>query len=198
MAVLSAEARRLKQEPLAPPNLCTRLLAEVAAPALPDFTLETLGAWLGVEPEERHNALGDAGNRRRKFSWRCCRVCAPAASRTWAEAERAMRTLPREPATLAAAVEAASPAPRREGEPVASIDSCAYRHRVGDVMTSPPRFLDGDRPLREAARVMAEERASARSLCRARRGRVSSPSATSCARSTTAARRGCRYPSKTS
>ena len=107
MAVLAAEARRLKQEPLAPPNLCTRLLAEAAAPALPDFTLETLGAWLGVEPEERHNALGDARTAAQIFL-ALLPYLRTRGVRTWAEAERAMRTLPRAPATLAAAVEAAS------------------------------------------------------------------------------------------
>ena len=172
MAVLAAEARRLRQEPLAPPNLCTRLLAEMAAPALPDFTLETLGAWLGVAAGGAPQRPRATRARRRKSSWRCCRICATAASAPGRRPSGRCASLPREPATLAAAVEAAAPAARRRGRAGRPHRLLAYRHRVGDVMTSPPRFLEGDS--RFARRCASWPRSgSAPSLSAARQGRAS-------------------------
>ena len=159
LAVLAAEARRLGKPPLACEFLDTRRLAEIVAPSLPDFTLETLCAWLELVPEGRHTAIGDARTTASIFRkllprLRRCGI------RSWAEAVAASRNIG-QPALLDAAW-AEPPQPRglEEETALARIDAYPYRHRVREVMTSPPVSLSGDRPLSEAVRLMSERRVS--------------------------------------
>ena len=60
LAVLERECERAGLAWMQPPTLDTRLLAEIAEPALADYSLESLAAWLGLEITDRHSALGDA------------------------------------------------------------------------------------------------------------------------------------------
>ena len=161
LAVINAETRRVGGRELRPRFLDTRLLGELVAPVLPEFTLEALGAWLGVTPEGRHSAIGDALTAARIFAALIPHLRARAI-RTWAEAERACRELPRERSTLADAGWAGPPqaGPSFEDGTLSRIDSYPYRHRVRDIMTSPPRFVEAGRSLDGAAAVMAEARIS--------------------------------------
>lgn len=162
LAVINAEARRVGGREFRPRFLDTRLLGELVAPALPEFTLEALGAWLGVEPEGRHSAIGDALTAARIFAALVPHLRARGV-RTWAEAERACLELPRERAGLAEQGWVATPVggpPEAEAGPLMRIDSYPYRHRVREIMTSPPRFLEAGRTLDGAAAVMAEAKIS--------------------------------------
>ena len=94
LAVLGAEARRVGMVPLACEWLDTRALGEIVAPRLPDFTLETLCAWLGLVLEGRHTALGDARTTARIFQKLLPELRAKGI-RTWAEAVAASRNLNR-------------------------------------------------------------------------------------------------------
>ena len=159
LAVLRAEAERAGIAPLRPRFLDTRLLAPLVAPDLPEFTIETLSAWLGVEPEARHTAIGDARSTARLFSALLPHLRARGI-RTWAEAEAASRRLVE--ATPSATLAGAVPhQPSQEAEqPLARIDSYAYRHRMGEVMTAPPSFLAERGSLLDAARAMAARKIS--------------------------------------
>ena len=44
----------------APRCLDVRFLVNLLAPNLPDFSLDTIASWAGVEVHDRHSALGDA------------------------------------------------------------------------------------------------------------------------------------------
>ncbi len=83
LAIWRNEARRAGVEWPAPRALDTRLLAEIANPRLPGFSLEIVTAWLGIEEKNRHSALGDALARSSPTRWknRCARAgwsrCAP-------------------------------------------------------------------------------------------------------------------------
>jgi CBS domain-containing protein len=158
-AVLNAEARRAGCSAIALPFLDTRLLGEFAAPSLPDYTLETLGNWLGVEPVGRHSAVGDALTAARIFAALMPHLRVRGV-RTWAEAERACRELPRanEEATAAGWVEPARPQAAEAA--LKRIDSYPYRHRVRDIMTSPPLFFDAGESLAGAVSTMAESKIS--------------------------------------
>ena len=60
VAMLKRECERAGAQWHPPRTLCTRLLSRVVEPALADYSLEGLAAWLGVEITGRHSALGDA------------------------------------------------------------------------------------------------------------------------------------------
>ena len=68
LAVLRAEFRRAGRHWSPPRALDTRLLAEVAQPDLPGYSLDKLAAWLGIVPQGRHSALGDAMTAGQVFS----------------------------------------------------------------------------------------------------------------------------------
>jgi len=161
LAVLASEARRVDGIMFAPPFLDTRLLGELVAPTLPEFTLEALGAWLEVEPEYRHSALGDARTAARLFAALIPHLRARGV-RTWAEAKKACRELPR--LSAAAAEEGWAEPPHAEPavseEALPRIDSYPYRHRVRDIMTTPPHFLKPGQSLVGAAAAMAESEIS--------------------------------------
>ena len=159
LAVLAAEAARLGRPPLEFAFLDTRLLAEIVAPSLPDFSLETLSAWLEVPLDGRHSALGDA-----RITARVFRALLPhlrqRGIRTWAEAAAASHELRQAAPADAVWVEPARPGGAATEAALARIDAYPYRHRVREIMTSPPVYLEGDRPLDEAVRLMSERRIS--------------------------------------
>ena len=72
--------------------LDTRLLAELAAPTLAGFSLETVAAWLGVPIAGRHRALADALCTARVFLGLAPRL-RERGIRTVGEAEAACRRL---------------------------------------------------------------------------------------------------------
>jgi DNA polymerase-3 subunit epsilon/CBS domain-containing protein len=75
-----------------PTDLDTRLLAEIAEPALADYTIESLAAWLGVELTGRHSAAGNALVTARIFSALVPKL-GEHGIRTLAEATRACSSL---------------------------------------------------------------------------------------------------------
>ena len=142
-------------------------------PSLPDFTLETLSAWLGDRPlEGRHTAIGDA-----RITARIFRGPAPAPSRARHPDMGGGR------GRLARA-QAGSTARRRglgraAARPAARIGRRARAHRRLSI--PPPRARDHDEPaaasstasgpLDEAVRVMSDARISSVFVGRRRRHR---------------------------
>lgn len=80
--------------------------------------------------------------------------------RTWAEAERACSNLPRERATVADSGWVEPAGPEKPDAALASIDSYPYRHRVREIMTTPPHFLEAGQSLAAAVEEMANAKIS--------------------------------------
>jgi DNA polymerase-3 subunit epsilon/CBS domain-containing protein len=162
LAVLQRECARAGVAWTRPRALDTRLLAQVAAPDLASYALESLAAWLDVEAAGRHSALGDAAIAGRIFLALLPRL-REGGIRTLAEAERACSALTEavdkqhragwvEPAGAGGALDDGSAAMR--------VDSYPYRHRVRDVMSAPAKFAAREDSLAVALQRMAEERIS--------------------------------------
>ena len=154
MAALAAETKRAGIEWRRPRTVDVRSLAEFVRPNLPGFSIEHLAAWLALEVEKRHSALGDALTTARIFA-----ALVPHLR------ERGVRTLAEAEAVCRHRTEANSgmfgaPAEVAAERMLARIDSYPYRHRVADVMSKPPIFIAGGTKLSDAMSLLMEKRVS--------------------------------------
>jgi CBS domain-containing protein len=159
LAILSRECARAGIPFTAPAALDTRLLAQIANPSLPGYSLETLSSWLGVDPGPRHRALGDAITTGRIFE-ALARKLRDQGVRTVGEAMRASAALTEvlDQQHRAGWVEVASrPDAQTRGN---RVDSFAYRNRAGDIASRPPRFMADTDSIQDALAVMMRERIS--------------------------------------
>ncbi len=158
-AVMTREAERFGMKYAKPRALCIRMLGQVANPNLPDHSLDMLANWLGVTIEDRHRALGDSIATARVFE----AMLAPLSKRgirTLAEAERASVALSQElERHVRAGWVAPVERPAAEGV-IGRIDPYAYRHRVRDVMASPPAIIAPTATVRQAIDEMAARKIS--------------------------------------
>jgi len=154
LAVLKSEHQRHNRPWQAPRCLDVRHLVQIIAPELPNYGLEVVGAWLGLDEQVRHRALGDAQATAEIFV-AILPMLQKRGISTLAQAERACRkrasqhtqeiaqgwhdVLQHAPTGVAA---------------YARIDSYPYRHQIKDVMHAPPVFLDGNRSLSAAIKQM--------------------------------------------
>jgi DNA polymerase-3 subunit epsilon/CBS domain-containing protein len=137
IAILANEHSRHDLEWVPPCSLDILHLVEVLKPRLPDTSLETVAAWLGVETQGRHRALADARIAAEILAaiiprLRDCGIT------TLAQAERiaAMHS-----GLDPVEARAGWASPRMPGSGIgdyARVDSFPYRHRVGDLMSAPP------------------------------------------------------------
>ena len=160
LAVLKRECERAGLAWRQPQTLDTRLLAEIAEPALADYSLESLASWLGVEISNRHSALGDARAAAHVFHALLPKL-RDENIRTLAEAARACRS-------LTSVLEQQHRAGWTEAVPVndalmaargARIDSYPYRQCVGHIM-APARFITTHAPIADALTEMTQSRIS--------------------------------------
>lgn len=160
LAVLRRECERAGLRWQAPRTLDTRLLAQVAEPHLGGYTLEHLASWLGVVVEERHSALADATLTAKIFIALLPKL-RDGNIRTLAEAEQACLALT---GVLEdqhrAGWESSIASPGRREQQMERIDTYPYRHRIGDVMSAPPKFVAADVPLGDALQTMARGKIS--------------------------------------
>ena len=122
-----------------PRTLDTRLLAEIAAPALAGYALEKIAGWLGVEVTDRHTALGDAVTTAHVLLALVPKL-RDHGIRTVAEAERACRALSAvlDDQVRAGWVEAVEHPSRVDAEQaLRRFDPYAYRRRSRDIMRTP-------------------------------------------------------------
>lgn len=159
LAVLASEAARAGLDWKKPRSLCIRLLAATANPRLPDYSLEAVASWLGVEIEDRHQAPGDARAAADIFLALLPHL-AERGIRSLAEAERACLG-------LTAQLEDhhrvgwAEPVSRPEGfRTFAAVDPYAYRHRLSDLMSSPPVVVKTGATVHDTMARMLESRIS--------------------------------------
>ena len=151
------ELAGLEWEP--PRCLDVRFLVNLVAPNLPDFSLDTIASWLEIEIEHRHSALGDAIATAEIFVALIPRL-RERGIRTLAEAERACARFS-ESNTNEVRIGWLDPHEARHTRTVmARIDSFPYRHRLRDMMNSPPRMISGKTGLREALAEMIDHEVS--------------------------------------
>lgn len=156
LAVLANETARAGLNWRKPRSLCVRLLTSLLEAELPDHSLETIAAYLGVPMAQRHRALGDATTAARIFLALLPKLQARGI-RTLAEAERAslrLLSLLEEGRRAGWADAVREPNPDRLYAPV---DPYAYRHRVGDVMSKGPLTVNSRTTLADGLSVMAEK-----------------------------------------
>jgi CBS domain-containing protein len=162
LAVLGRECARAGLSFGTPRSLCVRMLAEVARPDLAGYSLEQLAALYRVKIEDRHSALGDARAAADIFL-ALVPVLRERGIRTLAEAEAAIHSLPGalDEQHRAGWSEPAQAPLRAAGErTLARIDSYPYRHRLRDVMTTPPIFVASSTSLGDALKVLMEKKVS--------------------------------------
>ena len=176
-----------------PRTLDTRLLAQIAAPELAGYTLETLAAWLDVDVADRHSALGDAKTTARVFLALVPKL-RDHGIRTIAEAERACLALTSvlDDQMRIGWIDAVEAPARADAErTLERFDSYAYRHRNRDIMRTPPVFVGSGISVHDAlARLAKRENIVGMSCDRVlvpassrRRRRALSRNAICCARS---------------
>ncbi len=162
LAILRREYLRTDRDWRQPRSLDTRLLAQIANRALPDFSLDMIASWLDVDITDRHTALGDALATAKVFLSLIPRLRVEDI-RTVAEAENSCRQLTDvlDEHHRAGWVEpVVSPSQRDAERTLARIDSYPYRHRIRDVMSSPPEIASEELTIIETVRMMMEKRIS--------------------------------------
>lgn len=136
LALLANEFRRAGRSFVEPRTLCTRMLAEVAERNLPGYSLEEVAAWLGIAPQARHSALGDAVTAARIFVALVPRLRARGI-RTLAEAEHAISRLTHVLDEHYRAGWVAPVTPGKEEPALPPRDLYPYRTRAAAVMREP-------------------------------------------------------------
>ncbi len=159
LAVLKRECERAGLAWMQPPTFDTRLLAEIVEPALADYSLESLAAWLGLEIKDRHTALGDARTAAQIFQALVPKL-RKSNIRTLAEAARACRSLTKvlDEHHRAGWAEAVPSIGAGDGAPT-RIDSYPYRHRASAIMM-PARFVGEHAAISTALAEMTTSRIS--------------------------------------
>ena len=170
LAVLKRECERAGVAWSRPRTLDTRLLAAVAEPNLAGFSLDNLGAWLDVAINDRHTARGDALACASIFLALLPKL-REGGIRTLAEAERACRALTDvlEEHHRAGWMEPVEAPSRIDAErTLRRVDSYAYRHRVCDIMRTPPAFIAAEEAVSVALTRLMKERISSLYVCPSR------------------------------
>jgi CBS domain-containing protein len=139
--------------------LDTRMLAKLAVPTLAHHGLDHVCEWLKVPIVGRHSAIGDAEATARLFL-ALIPLLRERNVRTLAEAEAASQRLAESEARAASGLTAPALPAGGEAGPITRIDSFPYRHRVCDVMSTPPVFAEPGATVREGIRVLLEKRIS--------------------------------------
>jgi CBS domain-containing protein len=158
LAILEQESKRAGIPWHKPRSLCVRLLAGVAKPDLPDYSLDAIAAWLGVAITGRHSAPGDAAAAAAIFVALLPRLHEKGI-RTLAEAERACRALTSEleKGRRAGWAEPVSPPQAPAWQ---AVDPYAYRHRIGELMSHPPVVVQSSAATLDVIALMVDRKIS--------------------------------------
>ncbi len=161
LAMLAQECRRANIAFEKPPSLDTQLLAQLVDPQRAGQSLGQLAGWLQVEITDRHSALGDALTTARVFQAMLPKL-REGGIRTYAEAAQACRSLADviDRQYRAGWMTPDSMRERDSGPVPMRIDSYPYRHRIQDVMSSPPKIIASDRTLGDALTQLIGDRIS--------------------------------------
>jgi DNA polymerase-3 subunit epsilon/CBS domain-containing protein len=158
LSMLEREATRAGLSWKKPRSLCVRLLARLVEPGQTDLSLDAIAARLGIVIEDRHSALGDARAAAEIFVTLLPKL-QERGIRTLAEAERACME---QRAELETGHRAGwvDPISRPAPPSFRSVDPFAYRHRVGELMSSPPVVVAPSISVKDAVALMIARRIS--------------------------------------
>jgi DNA polymerase-3 subunit epsilon/CBS domain-containing protein len=134
---------------ISPRSLDVRFLVNLLGPNLPDFSLDTIAGWVDVEIHNRHSALGDAITTAAIFVALIPRL-RERGIRTLAEVERACTRFSESSAREAQIGWLDVHEAKTTRKDLQRIDSFPYRHRLRDLMNSPPLMIDAGISLRDA------------------------------------------------
>ncbi len=158
IAVIKAEHARLGSSWTPPRSLDVRHLVQLVAPGHLYNSLESVAAWLGLDIENRHTGLGDAIATAHIFQALIPHLAGKSIF-TLAEAERAVAGLStRISGEVSAGWHDMAAGRAANADPIlARIDSFPYRHRVGDLMQSPPVFVAATSRISNALDTMIDK-----------------------------------------
>jgi DNA polymerase-3 subunit epsilon/CBS domain-containing protein len=163
LAILKRENKLAQLQWLPPRTIDVRHLVKILSPQLPDYSLDTIASWLDVDTELRHQALGDAIITARVYQALVPRLM-EREIRTLAELESACRLANNEAITESqAGWHDFLHSNRRDDisqQALARIDSYPYRHRVRDVMTTPPEIVNGSTTVSRALSLLMSKKIS--------------------------------------
>jgi CBS domain-containing protein len=150
LAMLKREHQLAGVDWVVPRTLDVRYLVNLVAPNLPDFSLDTIAAWLQVEVHDRHSALGDSLATANIFLALLPHL-RKRGIRTLAEAERACLQFSKIAANELSLgwqdVHQATDVNKASPGALVRIDSYPYRHRLHELMHSPAIIVDSDEKL---------------------------------------------------
>lgn len=164
LAMLKAEHDRAGLPWHPPRSLDVAHLVQLLAPNLPSTALDPVASWLGIDIQDRHQALGDALLTAEIYLAILPKLRAKGIF-TLAEAERACLALTSridEEIHAGWHVTGASrkPAALIDQGDHARIDSLPYRHRLRELMRSPPVTIANDMAVGKALHLMMEHQVS--------------------------------------
>ena len=162
IALLTRELERIGKVWPRRPALDTQLLAQIAEPKLAGYSLEELGAWLGVEITDRHSAVGDATATAKIFCALIPRL-RDREIRTLAEAMRACHALlerPEQQYHPSWVRPAETAIEHLSATGIAGFDTYLYRHRLSTLMTAPAETVAADATLDTAIEKMTRHKVS--------------------------------------
>lgn len=163
LAMFRRECRIAELEWKAPVTLDVRHMVEILSPELPDFSLETLAAWLDLPVTGRHQALPDACLTAEVFLGLAPKLM-ERGIRTLAELQNACRTATRSAGTESRAgwYDFLHQRDRETGPGGAysRIDSYPYQHRVRDIMSTQAFEADGNVPVSSILSTLMKRRIS--------------------------------------
>lgn len=164
LAMLKREQQLAGLDWVVPRTLDVRYLVSVVAPNLPDFSLDTIAAWLGVEVHDRHSALGDS-LATAKIYLALLPHLRDRGIRTLGEAERACLQFSRVATDELSLgwhdVHQASDVNKTSVAALDRIDSYPYRHRLHELMHSPAIMVDADEKLPTVLNTLIKNEISA-------------------------------------
>ncbi len=143
------------------PTRCldVRFLVNLLAPNLPDYSLDTIASWSGVKIHDRHSALGDSIATAAIFVALIPRL-RENGIRTLAELERACEKFSQSSLREAQIGWLDVHEARSMRTVLGRIDSFPYRHRLRNLMKSPPMMVDASVHLRDALAQMIDHEVS--------------------------------------
>ena len=162
LAIIAKELERAGLKFSRPRTLDVRLLAQIVEPSLAGYSLDNLAAWLGVKAKDRHSAVGDAVTAAKIFTALVPKL-REGSIRTLAEAEAAcgkLTTALEEQHRAGWMEPVLSPSRADSEREFARLDAYPYRHRVRELMSSPPIFVAAEAPLEEALKILTDRRIS--------------------------------------
>jgi DNA polymerase-3 subunit epsilon/CBS domain-containing protein len=153
-----------------PRTIDIRILARLTSAAGPHDDLESICGALGIEITGRHSAIGDAVAAAEAFVALIPQLRARGI-RTLAELEAAARARAEQDARTHGGLMAPEVPPAADpARTLVKVDSFPYRHRVRDVMSTPPVIAPGTTSLQDAMTLLLQKRVSSAIVSSPERG----------------------------